>query len=341
MIQRIENVLRSIEHGLGLIFDRVVHLDWRLVVGGLACHVAAQVIRTRAWANIIAAAYPKKEVPWRPVALASLTGTGVNAVLPARAGEPVKLFLVKHKLTFTRYPTLISSLIPETLFETVCGLGLVVWLAASGYLPTSPALNQFPTVDVPGILRHPGRSIVVAVAVAVLLAVSLTWARKRTIEFWERLKQGFSILRQPAAYLTGVVTWQALARVLRLGSFWFMLAAFKLPASFDTALLVMAAQSAGTVLPIPPGGALLRVALLSYAFLQISPADPPDPAVVTAFAVGVPSMFSAVNVVVGLICLLAATGTVDYRDLLRRARRETSRARERRKAKPKRSEAKA
>lgn len=326
MIDRIEQALRSFGDGLALIGGKVVHLDWRLVTGGLALHVAAQVVRTRGWTNIIRAAYPRRDVPWRDVALASLTGSGANAILPARAGEPLKLFLVKQELRFTRYPTLISSLVPEGLFESLCGLALVAWLAASGLLPTSPATGRLPTIDVPGILRHPVRSAIVAVILLVALAVALVWARRRTIQAWQRLKQGFAILKRPRLYLTGVVTWQTAARGLRLVAFALLLAAFDLPSTLQAALLVMAAQSVGSVIQIPPGGTLLRVALLSYAFIQLQPGAPPDPAAVTAFAIGVPSMFAACNVVVGAGCLVAMTGSLDLRGAVNRARRATGRA---------------
>ena len=40
---------------------------------------------SRAWRNVLAAAYPEERVPWRAIYPAYLAGVGINAIIPARA----------------------------------------------------------------------------------------------------------------------------------------------------------------------------------------------------------------------------------------------------------------
>ncbi len=86
--------------------------------GALALAIVFQVIRltlrVRAWQNILHAAYPGTKIPFRTVFGAYLAGVGVNAVVPARGGDVVKLYLVKHRVEGSTYPTLASSLVVET-----------------------------------------------------------------------------------------------------------------------------------------------------------------------------------------------------------------------------------
>ena len=96
----------------------------------------AQVLRTRGWFNILRAAYPDAgSLRARDVACAYLAGAGLNAVLPARSGDVLKLFMVHRKLPSSRYSTLAATFLPETLFESLCGAALVIWALAHGFLP--------------------------------------------------------------------------------------------------------------------------------------------------------------------------------------------------------------
>jgi len=93
-------------------------IGWGSLGLGLLCHVAKTLLRTRAWRNILAAAYPEADVRWRSVAGAYVAGVGVNAILPARGGDVLKLFLIHRRVEGSSYPTIAATLLVETLF---CG----------------------------------------------------------------------------------------------------------------------------------------------------------------------------------------------------------------------------
>ena len=128
--------------------------------------------------------------------------------------------------------------------------------------------------------------------------------------------------------MIGVAGPQALSRVVRLVAMVCLMAAVGLPVTVDTAILVMAAQSAGRIVPFAPASAGLRVAMLAYGFPAVTD-KPIDVASVTSFWFTA----GAVHLVGGLLIsagVLAATfGTLSPRKALaaiRHARLQTAAA---------------
>ena len=60
--------------------------------------MANLVLRASAWRNILSAALPGRRLRWRTVTGAYLAGVGINAVVPARGGDVMKIYLV-HRST--------------------------------------------------------------------------------------------------------------------------------------------------------------------------------------------------------------------------------------------------
>jgi uncharacterized membrane protein YbhN (UPF0104 family) len=255
-------------------------------------------VRTRAWRNIIAAAYPETRVRWRSVLGAYLGGVGLNAIAPARGGDVLKLYLVKHRVEGSTYPTLAATLVAETLFDAVVGVGMLLWALQLGVLPSLDALDRIPSIDWGWPLRHPHVAEVGALVLGIGIGVLLVIATRRVRAFWHRVAQGFAIVRRPHAYLVHVVSWQALSWVFRLGCVFWMLRAFHVPATVHNALLVQLAQSLSTVLPITPGGAGTEQGLLLYLFRGAV-----GRTALLSFSVGMHITIVVINVVLGLIAV--------------------------------------
>ena len=90
--------------------------------------------------------------------------------------------------------------------------------------------------------------------VAALAAMYALWRllRARGRVTAARVKQGLAVLGSPRRFLTGVVSWQALGRLIRLGSLAAFMDAFTLPVTLSTVVLVMAAQGGGRIIPLAP-----------------------------------------------------------------------------------------
>jgi uncharacterized membrane protein YbhN (UPF0104 family) len=123
----IDDAVRTATHAGALVFDRAVHVNPWGVAAGTILYLVAQAIRSRGWFTIIRAAYPAaSRLRARDVTRAYLAGSGVNAIVPARGGDIVKLAIVHRRIPGSSYATLAATFVPETLFETAFGAGLVI-----------------------------------------------------------------------------------------------------------------------------------------------------------------------------------------------------------------------
>jgi hypothetical protein len=269
----------------------------------------SQVVRTRGWFNVLRAAYPGEHaLRARDVTCAYLAGSGFNALLPVRGGDFLRLFMVRRRLPKARYATLAATFGPEALPELVFGILLVIWALAHGFLPVPISATELPTLDVSFVMVHPVLSVCGAVVLGGVGFFGVRWARCRIRDLKARLKQGFAVMRSPRDMVVGVAGPQALSRVVRLVALACFMAAFGLPVEFDTVMLVMAAQGAGRLVPIAPVSAGLRVAMLSYGFVEITD-KPVDAANITSFwfAVGATHLIASLLIATVAINLFFGT----------------------------------
>ena len=308
-------------HDAGLFSRHLAAVNFGALGIALAFQSLRLVVRTRAWRNILAAAYPDTRVRWRSVLGAYLGGVGLNAITPARSGDVLKLFLVKRRIEGSTYPTLGATLLVETLFDAVVGIGLLVWAAYLGVLPNIHRLPSLPNIDLRWAFQHPLALEIGALVVGIAIGVLLVWATARVRAFWQRVRQGFSVLRDRDEYLRGVVSWQALSWLLRLGTVYFMLRAFHLPATVHNALLVQIAQSLSTLLPITPGGAGTEQGLLLYLFRGKAARSS-----LLSFSVGMHIAIVVVNLALGVLAISLMTRSLRFRRLRESAKADAAEA---------------
>lgn len=324
----LSDVFRTADHALELLLHRAASVNPWLAALGCVLYVLAQAVRPRGWHTILRAAYPDAtSLKPRHTMAAYLAGAGLNGVIPARGGDIVKLWLLHRRIPNARYATLAATFVPETLFETLFGTGLVIWALSRGFLPVPTSSGELPHVDVTLIIEHPIVSIC-AVAVGTVASWVLYRAlRHRISDLTTRLAQGVAILGQPRRFVTGVASWQALGRLIRLGSLAAFMEAFHLPVTPATVVLVMAAQGGGRILPLAPASAGLRLAMLSYGFVEVT-GHAVDIAAITTFTFGVGALTMLAGLIVGLIALGAELETWSPRGAIRAARAAVARHRE-------------
>ena len=124
----------------------------------------------------------------------------------------------------------------------------------------------------------------------------------------------------------GVASWQALGRVIRLASLAAFMEAFHLPVTPATVVLVMAAQGGGRIIPLAPASAGLRLAMLSYGFVETT-GQAVDIAAITTFTFGVGALLMLAGLAVGLVALGAELETWSPRTAIRAARDAVARHR--------------
>jgi uncharacterized membrane protein YbhN (UPF0104 family) len=142
--------------------------------------------------------------------------------------------------------------------------------------------------------------VALAVAGAVLVtgaAVALA-CRTRARPFLARLGLGFAVVRSPRAFVTGVLSWKAVAWTLRLGSVYAFLLAFHVPAAPWTALVVVAAQNVAGSVPLLPGNAGTQQAAIGVALAGTASA-----AALLGFGVGMQASTAAADLVLGAVAV--------------------------------------
>src|SRR5680860_378647 len=109
--------LRSFAEAVEAFGERVAAVHWTFLAAAVAFGLTNLVLRSRAWQAILRAALPGERIRYRTAFGAYCAGVGVNAAIPARAGDVVKVFLLKRSSRDAHYPTLVGSLVAETVFD--------------------------------------------------------------------------------------------------------------------------------------------------------------------------------------------------------------------------------
>ena len=308
-------------HAVHVFFDHLAGVGWMALAVGLAIHFARLLTRTVAWRNILAASYPNERWRWRSVARAYIGGVGINSIVPGRAGDLVKLYLVHREQPATTYTTLASTLVTETLLDLVLATSIFLWALTQGVLPSLHVLPTIPAFDWGWLFRDPRTTAIVAATLTVGAIWLWYWASQHVADFKQRVGQGFAILRDRRRYGREVVSWQLLSWVLRIASLYWFLRAFHVHASVHNALLAQVVDSFSTLLPFSPGGAGTKQGLLVYVLRGEASSS-----TLLAFSVGQYVAVTVFNVVIGAIAIFASLGTLRLRKILGQAKASESKS---------------
>jgi uncharacterized membrane protein YbhN (UPF0104 family) len=306
----------SFRHGAEEFFHRLADIGWPAMVIALAFYLAHLLARSRAWQNVLRAAYPDRKVPYSRITAAYLAGAGLNSVVPARVGDAVKIFLAKRSIRRSTYPTVVSSFFVGSVFDTSAGILVFLYALTQGLLPQPPELPDLPAFDIAFWAEHPSLLLFALTALGVAVVILFAVLARRVEAFWDRVKQGAVVLTDIPLYLRTVALWQGIGWVMRFFSFWFFLEAFHIGGSFQNVLLVMSVQTVSTLLPLTPGGAGAQQALLVATLVG------PGPIAVLTYSVGQQIAIAAWTVVLGALALIFVFRTTDWRRLIRSASRE-------------------
>lgn len=238
-------------------------------------------LRARRWRTILDPIYPK--LPFGPLWRATAIGMMLNNVLPARAGEPARAYVLSRE-TSVPFATSIASLAVDRVFDAIVLL-LLAFLALLD--PRFPA----------GVQIH-GESIVrwaiagatlVAAAVAVLYALVFfpaqmirlfeLFARRLSPKIEERgraammtFSEGLSVLRSPT-HFAAVMGWTIAHWLMNALGWWIAMIAVGIHAPYSAALLLQAMVALGIAVPAAPGyfGVFEAIAKLGLAIYAVSP----------------------------------------------------------------------
>jgi len=273
----------------------------------IGCHLVKIACTSRAWRNVLAAAYPGCSVPWRSIYAAYASGVGVNAIFPARAGDVVRLYLAHRAIRGSTYTTLIASTLVLTIVDATLALTILAWALTQGVLPSLDVLPSLPSFDFAWVLRYDRvREFLLAFLVTGLVLL-VVWLTPRVHDLRARVRQAFTVVRTPVRYLRSVALWQLCDWSLRLVTIWFFLAAFGIDQSVRNVLLVQATASLATLVPVSPGGIGTEQAFLLYMLRGEAPRT-----ALLAFSVGMKITLTVANTIMGFATILVTLRTLRF-----------------------------
>jgi uncharacterized membrane protein YbhN (UPF0104 family) len=302
-------VLHSTWHAVSVFFNHLAEVQWRWLGLAVACHLCKLVAVSRAWRNIVKAAYRDRRVRWWQLLGAYIAGTGVNAIIPARGGDAVKLFIAKRRVEGSTYTTLVATVLLQSLFDMALAACFIVWAIAIGVLPGIHVLPNLPSLDYGWAFRHPKAGLILFVLLLLFGGLLIVWIAERVEHFRERVAQGFAAFRDRPYYVSRVIPWQLLDWTLRLSAVFFFLRAFQIPGTVHNVLLVQVSQSLATIFPFSPAGIGTEQALLLYIFRGVTSRSR-----VLSFSVGMRVTLIVVNVTLGFATILVMLKTLRFRE---------------------------
>ncbi len=300
--------MHSVLHALRVFYDHLADVAVLPLAVGLALQVVKTACTSRAWRNTIAAAYPDEKVRWRSIFAAFSAGVGVNAVIPARGGDVVRLYLAHRAVPSATYTTLTSTYLVMSIFDTTMSLAVFGYALTLGVLPSIHSLPHLPSFDFSWLFGHGTVSSVVVVLLITGLTALAVWIHWRIADFRKRVGQAFRVLRPRTRYLRRVAFWQACDWGLRFAVIWCFLGAFHVPQTARNLLLVQVTQSLATLAPVTPGGIGTEQAFIVYVFRGAVPKT-----ALLAFSVGMRISLTIVNATVGFLAIFLTLRTFRFR----------------------------
>ena len=298
-------------------FDRLAEVDFRFLALAIATHLLKTVCTSRAWRNTLAVAYPETQVRWLSIYGAYIAGVGVNALFPFRGGDVVRLGLAHRAIKGATYTTLAASLLVLAIVDSIMGLLFFSYALTQHVLPDLDRLPDLPSFDYYWPLRHPQASMAIGGLLILLVIAASFWIKRRVDEFKLRVRQAFTVLRDPPRYLRTVAFWQVCDWALRMVTIGFFLRAFAVEPSIRNVLLVQVTQSMATLVPVSPAGIGTEQAFIVYVFRGTVSGSK-----LLAFSVGMKLTLVVTNVVVGFTALALTLRTLNVGGWIRRRRAE-------------------
>jgi uncharacterized membrane protein YbhN (UPF0104 family) len=290
-----------------------------LALAFFTCYLS---LRARASFNILRAAYPTERIAFRRVWGAYFAGYGFNAVIPARGGDVVRLFLTKNSVPNSSYPAVAATFVVELIFDIVMGSLILLFAFTQGVFPKPPDFAKLNAFDLSYFAQHPEFTLFVLTLVGVGGLVGFALLSVRAKAFWERVRQGFTILRDRERYIREVFLVQLGGWCFRFAAFWMLLEAFNVGGSVKNVLLVLGVNAVSAAVPFTPQGAGVQQALLTKVFAGTAPG-----ATVASYSVGQQIAIGALTFGIGFAAIVFIFRYRSFKEVIARGQAERSTSR--------------
>lgn len=307
---------------VGQFFDSIADISWSSLLLGLVCFGVYLSIRSRAFFNVLRAAYPAERIQWRRIWGAYIAAYGFNNVVPARGGDVIKLFLTKTSVPNSTYSAIGAAFFVEAGFDASMGAFILLFAFTQGVFPKPPDFSKLHAFDLSFFASHPKFLLFLLTVLAITGLVGFALLSTRVKAFWARVRQGLTIIFDRRRYFREVWLVQLVGWLFRFAAFWCLLDAFHIGGSVKNVLLVLGVNAVAAVVPFTPGGAGVQQAFLVKVFSGTATG-----ATVAAYSVGQQIAIAAFSLAVGFVALATIFKFRSFREVIAagRAHREAER----------------
>jgi uncharacterized membrane protein YbhN (UPF0104 family) len=287
-------ILASFFDAVGEFFDSLAAVQWGSLLLGVTLFGIYLSFRSRAYFNVLRAAYPGVTIRWRDIWGAYIAAYGFNNVVPARGGDVIKLFLTRNSVPGSSYPAVGASFFVEAVFDLTMAIPILIFAFTQGVFPKPPDFASLEAFDLSFFASHPRFALFLLTAIAFVSLLAIALLSRRVKLFWASVQQGIIILRDRRRYLREVWRLQFVGWLFRCAAFWMLLEAFNIGGSVKNVLLVLGVNAVAALLPISPGGAGVQQAFLVSVF----------GAGAAAYSVGQQVAIAAVSLGLGFVAIV-------------------------------------
>jgi uncharacterized membrane protein YbhN (UPF0104 family) len=274
-------------------------IQWLSLLIALVAFGIYLSLRARASFHILRAAYPDERIQFRYIWGAYIAAYGFNSVVPARGGDVVRLFLTKSSVPNSSYPAVASSFAVELVYDLCIAIPILAFAFTQGAFPKPPDFSSLPAFDLAFFASHPRFALFTLTVLAITALAGFALLSARVRAFWERVRQGLTILFDRRRYLREVFAVQFVGWLFRFTAFFFLLEAFNVGGSVRNVLLVLGVNAVAALVPFTPGGAGVQQALLVKVFASTATG-----ATVAAYSVGQQIAIAAFTFSMGFAALV-------------------------------------
>ena len=308
-------VLGSVTDWVADVVHRIGDVPVYWLVLALALKTVESALIGLTWRNILRAAYPKADLSFKTAWGASQGGTAINAVAPAQAGTATMIGIFRSSIPGSSVAGVTAATVVQALFFTVASILLVI---AVIFIRPNTVSKGSPSDETGGFLAsHP--VLIPLIAVAILAVLYFAWPKlkPKLVGQWHKIKEGAAIFRDWRRYAREVAAPSAASYGCRIGVSVVFMAAFNVPVTVFTVLVVAASHTLSGLFAITPGGvgqtqALDIATLRHYASTSN----------VAAFSITQDSVLTLWNVVLGIAVALWAFGFGQVKEMFTRKGRK-------------------
>jgi len=294
-------VLGSVTGWVADVVHRIGDVPVYWLVLALALKTIESALIGLTWRNILRAAYPKADLSFKTAWGASQGGTAINAVAPAQAGTATMIGIFRTAIPGSSVAGVTAATVVQALFFTATSILLVI---AVLFIRPNTVSKGSPSNETGGFLAsHP--VLIPLIGVAIVAAVFFAWPKlkPKLDSQWHKIKEGAAIFKDWRRYAREVAAPSALSYGCRIGVSVVFMAAFSVPVTLFTVLVVAASHTLSNLFAITPGGVgqtqALDVATLRHYASTSN---------VAAFSITQDSVLTLWNVVLGIAVAIWAFG---------------------------------